>query len=95
MNEQRKSLLEKITRGIFKRSASPRADENNGDTDWQAGYFLGSLTENTAEIWEESNDITVEWNRRGSPSRTDTPEGIKFSNWKAGYHAAKLKRAMA
>ena len=72
------SLAERISQVTAKRSASPRAEENKLDPDWQAGYLYGRFTEA-----EHFKDIEDEWERRGHPQGNNK----SFKSWKAGYWA--------
>lgn len=85
------ATLNAISRGIYKRSADPRAAENVLDSDFQEGFILGrslGQEETSRELHDEFHPITVEWDRRGKPT-TNTPE---FKSWKAGYWAGVMSK---
>lgn len=82
---------ERISQALYNRSCSPRSDDNSLDSDWQAGFMVGLLTEEDYELWEDKHPITVEWRRRGCP----TKQTKEFKSWKAGYHAGVFKKIMS
>ena len=76
-----KTKLRDITAKISGRvSGDPRHTENRLDPDFQAGYFMGILTEN-----ESSFDITQEWELRGKPKGDIS----NWKSWKSGYWAGR------
>lgn len=82
-------LANKVSQGIYKRSADPKDPQNVNDIDWQTGYHVGLSDKKSYELHDPNHPITVEWEARGKPEKV-TPE---FTSWKAGYWAAKLAEA--